>query len=44
MFDTFSAAYDFATPYWMPDKENKLEYYKKKDQILKKLDEANNDF
>lgn len=44
MFDTFSAAYDFATPYWMPDKETKLEYYKKKDQILKKLDEANNDF
>lgn len=43
-FKTMSAAYDFATPYWMPEKEGKLEFYKKQDEINKKLDEANTDF
>lgn len=39
-----AAAYDFVTPYWMPEKECKLEFYKKQDEINKKLDEANKDF
>lgn len=43
-FDTMSAAYDFVTPYWMPEKECKLEFYKKQDEINKKLAEANTDF
>lgn len=43
-FDTMAAAYDFVTPYWMPDKECKLEFYKKQDEINRKLDEANTDF
>ena len=43
-FDTMAAAYDFVTPYWMPDRECKLEFYRKQDEINKKLDEANKDF
>ena len=43
-FDTMAAAYDFVTPYWMPDKECNLEFYKKQDEINRKLDEANKDF
>lgn len=43
-FDTMSAAYDFVTPYWMPEKECKLEFYKKQDEINKKLYNANKDF
>lgn len=43
-FETMAAAYDFATPYWMPEKKCKLEFYKKQDEINKKLDEANQDF
>lgn len=43
-FDTMANAYDFYTPYWIPEKEAKLEFYRKQDEINKKLDEANNDF
>ena len=43
-FDTMAAAYDFVTPYWMPEKECKLEFYKKQDELNKKLDDANTDF
>ena len=39
-----AAAYDFVTPYWMPEKECKLEFYRKQDELNKKLDEANKDF
>ena len=43
-FDTMAEAYEFMTPHWMPEKECKLEFYKKQDEIDKKLDEANKDF
>lgn len=43
-FDTMAEAYEFMTPHWMPEKECKLEFYKKQDEINRKLDEANTDF
>lgn len=43
-FKTLEEVYDYLIPYWQPEKQSILNYYRKQDQINRKLDEVNTDF